>query len=115
MDDWNLHGDKIAAGSLSRDGPTYVYDLIEKRWQAIGMVWHPRWLPDGRRLLGLREGRVVLVDTRNGQARDVYSEATPNALNNVALSRDGGRLYVASLSSQSNLWVMRTGPVRRAH
>jgi Tol biopolymer transport system component len=115
VDDWNLQGDKIAAGSLSRDGTTYFYDLTEKRWQEIGMVWHPRWLPDGRRLLGLREGRVVLVDTRNGQARDVYSEATPNVLSNVALSRDGRRLYVATQSSQSNLWLMRTGPARHAH
>ena len=115
MDDWSPRGDKIAAGSLGRDGPTYIYDLTEKSWQPIGIAWHPRWLPDGRRLLGLRGGKVVLVDTRNGQARDVYSEATPHVLNNVALSRDGRRLYVASLSSQSNIWVMRTGPAQRTH
>ena len=116
MDDWSPRGDKIAAGSLNRDGPTYIYDLTQKRWQAIGVVWHPRWLPDGRRLLGVRGGgMVVIVDTQNGQARDVYSEATPNVLSNVALSRDGRRLYVATQSSQSNLWVMRTGPARHAH
>ena len=78
-------------------------------------MWHPRWLPDGRRLLGVRGGKVVIVDTQNGQARDVYAEAAPNVLDGIALSRDGRRLYVTSASSQSTIWVMRTGPVRRTH
>jgi len=48
---------------------------------------------DGRRLLGVRGGKVVIVDTQNGQARDVYAEAAPNALDGIALSRDGRRLW----------------------
>jgi Tol biopolymer transport system component len=115
MEDWNPRGDQIVAGSLARGGPAYIYDLTKKRWKGAGTVWHPHWLPDGLRLVGVRGGNVVIVDTQNGQSRDVYSEAAPNVLDGIALSRDGRRLYFASISSQFNLWVMRTGPVRRPH
>jgi hypothetical protein len=64
---------RIAVGGLIRGVPGFIDDVTQKRWEAIGEVRSLRWLPDGRRLLALRNDTIVLVDPGT-KMRDVYSE-----------------------------------------
>ena len=112
LDDWSARGDRLAFGAVFPGRTGYLFDLAQRRWQAIGEVYRPRWLPDGRRLLALRGGKIVLIDTVNGHASEVYAEVTPNSISSFGLSRDGKHLYVAAGSSRSSIW-MAAGHGRR--
>jgi serine/threonine protein kinase len=107
LDDWSPRGDKVACGSVFSGRTGYIYELTQKRWQAIGEVFRPRWMPDGRRLLALRGGKVVVIDSESGKASDVYADVPPNGISSFGLSRDGKRLFVAAGSSRTSIWMMR--------
>ncbi len=109
LDDWSPRGDKLAFGSVFQGHTGYIYELTQTRWKPIGDAFRPRWLPDGRRLLALRNGKIVVIDTLNGHATDVYADTPPNSISSFGISRDGKRLYVASGSSRSSIWMMREG------
>jgi Tol biopolymer transport system component len=109
LDDWSPRGDKIAFGSVFPGRAGYIYDVAQKRWQPVGEIFRPRWMPDGTRLLALRGGKIAVIDTLNGHASDVYADAPPNFISSFGLSRDGKRLYVAAGSSRSSIWMMGSG------
>jgi len=110
--DWSPDSEKIAVGGLLRGVPGYIYYIAQKRWEAIGEVRSLRWLPDGRRLLALRNDTIVLVDPGIAKMRDVYSEPGLKEISNISVSRDGKRLYFTTRSDQSNIWLMRAGSAK---
>ena len=83
-----------------------MYLVDEKTWKSIGVAWRPRWLPDGRRILALRDNKAVVIDSFTGEARGVYEDSQGRFINSLALSRNGKRLYVATQATRSTIWMV---------
>ena len=89
----------------------------------------PRWTPDGQsivfystrsgryqfwqdatkvpeRLVATSRGRLVLVDTRLKESRELY-EQPGRRISYVAVSPDGRRLYFTSGKTDADVWLMR--------
>jgi Tol biopolymer transport system component len=106
LNDWSPDGTLIAAHE-SPSGGLWTYHVAERRWARIAPnAIYPRWLPDSQRLVAVRGGRIVLVDTRTKESRDVYAQPGRH-ISYAALSRDGRRLYFTSGSSGADVWLMR--------
>ncbi len=93
LDDWSPDGKKIACGGVLTREPGFVYLVDEKRWKSIGVAWRPRWLPDGQRILALRDNKAVVIDFFTGEAHEVYADSQGRYISSLALSRNGKRLY----------------------
>ncbi len=66
-----------------------------------------QWFADSRKVLITRQGRVFVVDSFNGQARDVF--AIPGEqITNAQFSSDGW-LYFLSGNASGDIWVVRFG------
>jgi len=102
--DWSPDDTRLAAADLSNT--LWVFDRSARTWERVGNGAYPRWLPDGRRLVAVLSGRMVLVDTAAKTTRDLYRE--PNRfIAAVALSPDGRSVYYTSADTQSDIWTMR--------
>ncbi len=111
LHDWSPDGTQIAAHE-SPAGGLWVYYVDERRWDRIGNDGiYPRWLPDGQRVLAPNGGRIVLVDTRTKEVRDVYADPG-RRIRDLALSPDARRLYFTSSVNRADVWVMRFGRSR---
>lgn len=73
----------------------------------VGRGAYPRWLPDGRRVLAVLRGGMVLVDTAMRTSVDVYQEPG-RFIGALALSPGGRRAYFTSAVTRSNIWTMRS-------
>ena len=102
--DWSPDGTRLAAADTSNT--LWVFDRGARTWTRVGSGAYPRWLPDGRRLLAVSGGGIVLVDTAARSARPVYSEPG-RFIGAVALTPDGRHLYFTSSRTQSDIWAMR--------
>jgi Tol biopolymer transport system component len=106
LNDWSPDGTRIAAHE-SPTGGIWTYRVADRHWERIvpGVIY-PRWLPDGQRLVATSHGRIVLVDTRLKQSRDLYEEPG-RRISYAAPSRDGRRLYFTSGKTGADVWLMR--------
>lgn len=64
----------------------------------------PRFLPDGRRLLYLKESALWLVDSVSKKAREVVPARNDSSLVNFVVSRDGRFVYVQRDLQESDIW-----------
>jgi serine/threonine protein kinase/dipeptidyl aminopeptidase/acylaminoacyl peptidase len=102
--DWSPDDGRIVAADTTNH--MWIFDLESRTWAPAGTGALPRWLPDGRRLVAVSRGHVVLVDPVTKQSRDIYSEPG-RYVSAVALTRDGRHLYFTSALTQSDIWTMR--------
>jgi serine/threonine protein kinase len=102
--DWSPDDGRIVAADTTNQ--MWIFDLESRTWTPAGTGALPRWLPDGRRLLAVSRGRVVLVDPSTKRSTDVYGEPG-RYIGAVALTRDGRQLYFTSALTQSDIWTMR--------
>ena len=102
--DWSPDNRRLVAADTS--DRLWLFDLPSKAWTPIGRGGYPRWLPDGRRVLAVLRGRIVLVDTATGATADVYGEPG-RFIGSLALAPGGGRVYFASAVTRSSIWMMR--------
>lgn len=102
--DWSPDDRRLVAADTSNH--IWIFDLESRAWEPAGAGALPRWLPDGRRLLAVSRGHIVVIDPETKQTTDVYSEAG-RYVGAVALTRDGRQLYFTSALTQSDIWTMR--------
>ena len=106
LNDWSPDGSRIAAHE-SPTGGLWVYHVNDRRWEQIAPAGgYPRWLPDGQRVVATRGGRIVLVDLRTKESRELYAQPG-RRISYAAPSRDGRRLYFTSGSTGADVWLMR--------
>ena len=110
--DWSPDGGRLLAADTS--GGLWVFDLRAKSWTSAGSGGYPRWLPDGRRALATKRGRIVLVDTATGASTDLYGEPG-RGIGSLALAPGGHRVYFTSAVVRSNIWMMRLQPRPRGN
>jgi Tol biopolymer transport system component len=109
-DDWSPDGNRIAAlaGTQSAPGDSdpeiWVHDRVAKTWGRVAEGQVARWLPDGRRLLTVRNGGIALVDVNTGRTRVVYSDGA-RPIEGLALQRDGRRIYFTMPMIRADIWL----------
>ncbi len=116
--DWSPDGDRLAGEVWHANGiavPGVVtYALRTREFRPMTHAGDsPVWLSDSRRLLYLNEGRLWLLDTRDGRTTAVGSPPGPprrdfriGADGAFALSRDDRTLYFVRDASQGDIWQM---------
>jgi Tol biopolymer transport system component len=103
---WSPDGTKIATRDTA--GQLRVFSLETRTWDTVGTGVFPRWLPDGRRLVAVDRGRMILVDTIAKTSRHLYSEPDGGrSIFLLALAPDGRRVYFTSAVSEADIWLMR--------
>ncbi len=105
---WAPENDRVA-GTIGN--AIVIYDVATRQYRfvpgAIRVLAAPdmEWLPDGRRLLVMQDGRTVaLVDTVTGDLRVAYSSA-PDVLRGFSLSRARRELYISRGPEEADIWI----------
>jgi Tol biopolymer transport system component len=106
--DWSPDGKTILGASFPH---AWIYSFETKQYrEVVGAssllgTDSLQWFADTRRVLGTRQGRVVVADTTTGQSRDVF--AVPGeVIFNTQFSSDGW-LYLLSGNVTGDVWVVR--------
>jgi hypothetical protein len=79
-----------------------LYSFATRSYQALpeGRGW-PAWMSDSRRLIVARYDRIVMLDTKTGQATPVVGAAAQG----ISLSRDDRWLSYIENQSESDVWL----------
>ena len=105
---WAPDRDRVA-GTIGNaiviyDVPTRQYTFVPGTTRVLAAP-DMEWLPDGRRLLVMQDGRTVaLVDTVTGEVRVAYSSA-PDLLRGFSLSRSRRELYISRGPEEADVWI----------
>ncbi len=104
---WSPDGEYLAGfshqgvGIIAYSFGTRTYERLTDFGQ-----W-PAWLPDGRHLLFVSEGKkFFVVDRESKEVREIYS-ATWDVLGPPRLTPDGRQMYYSRRSTQADLWLLR--------
>jgi eukaryotic-like serine/threonine-protein kinase len=79
---------------------TRVYRRISTRGQI------PRFLPDGRTLLALDEGRIIAVDVAGGSVRPVLAPPPNSSFISHCLAPDGRTLFAVRVSEEGDICML---------
>ena len=108
---WSADGKWLAGSAESRDSSSVpgvvLYSLETKSYRRLtthGEV--PRWLPDGRSLLVLDQGRVRAVDLATGSFREVVSPPAGSSFVTHCVSRDGRSLFASRLAQEGDICML---------
>jgi len=111
---WSPDGRKLAGAILAKGEGTApmgiaVYSIGTRSYSKMfkgGQA--PRWLPDSRRLLYVREQQLHVLDSESGIARPLrMADRTENPeTGRVALSPDGRMVYLVRWCNQSDIWLL---------
>ena len=105
---WAPDRDRVA-GTIGNaivlyDVPTRQYTFVPGTTRVLAAP-DMEWLPDGRRLLVMQDGRTVaLVDTVTGEVRVAYSSA-PDVLRGFSLSVSRRELYISRGPEEADIWI----------
>ena len=103
--DWSPDGRSLSGTS----GPNvWVYSFETRAYRRIGTGGGStaQWLPDSRRLLIARQGRVYALDVETGAEREVLA-IDGEAIGTARLSPDGNWLYFLRGSASGDIWTVR--------
>jgi len=108
--DWSPDG-RMLAGGLSHNGRFLglaVYHVDSQRYERIGPPgWAPeaRWLPDSRRLLFLRDGKINLIDIQSGRIHQVFTAGPRRDIFSFDVSSDGRMIAFTVEAGEADIWV----------
>ena len=105
--DWSPDGHLLAATAV---GKMWLYSFDTKTYRSITDVGGQfgTWLPDGRRMIVGRQGRLFVTDTSSGETRPLF--AIPGeAIAGARLSADASYLYFTHGTTSGDIWVVRFG------
>ncbi|QQS42262.1 MAG: serine/threonine-protein kinase [Acidobacteriota bacterium] len=108
--DWSPDG-KMVAGNfdLKAGSGVGVYRFESGEYKRLtDYTSLPSWMPDGRRLLFLRDGRPLFADIISGEITDAFPEIE-GYVRNIAVSPDGKTVYFTLRESESNVWLLDAG------
>lgn len=103
--DWSPDGTLLTGFAGSN---IWVYSFQSKTYRrvAVSTASVPSWLPDGRRILFARQGRLVVVDWISGETREIFAIPGEN-IGSPRVSRDGKLLYFLHGSASGDIWSVR--------
>jgi Tol biopolymer transport system component len=106
--DWSRDGKHLTGWSA---GFIWVYSFESRTFrQVTDGSSTAQWLPDSRRILTQRQGRMRIVDATSGEGREVL--AIPGEpITASRLSPDGKFVYFLRGSSSGDIWTVRLEPV----
>ena len=115
--DWSPDGRRLLGPMMSRAGTIGAFGIYEFTSgetgritvrNAIGDNNRLAWLSDSRRVLVIdRRDRIHLVDTVTGRQRTLLEGSSRRFFGNVPpISPDGRTIYLGSLESQSDVWMI---------
>jgi Tol biopolymer transport system component len=104
---WSPDGKRLAGNFDSAHGPGMgFYDMEKNKYVRIGdFPLIPRWMPDGRRLIFVRNRRPAIADTETNKIRDILREIKDD-MRNVGVSPDGKKLFYTTFESESDIWLL---------
>ena len=93
---------------MQRDGSgTFdagVFDLETDQFTALGFaLLLPQWLPDGRRLVSVSDGKIVVFDTDSKERVDI--EMGEGVSGPLHLAPDGRTLFYRQSSTEADIWL----------
>jgi hypothetical protein len=101
---WSPDGAKLA-GSTGKGIAAYV--IASKKYEILtrdGGSWPEAWLNDSHRLLYVRQGKLMLLDTESKKSQEVLS-VLPEIISLFTISSDNRSLYVVRSSYESDIWL----------
>jgi Tol biopolymer transport system component len=104
---WSPDG-KTLAGFLNRDDGIVLLTVASREYRRITKHGSdPVWLSDNRRLLFHDNGRIHIVNSETGAAREVLSVAPEEvARRGFAISPDDRHIYFSVSITEADLWVV---------
>ncbi len=107
--DWSPDGKRLSGtGRLSAGGccdQIVLYSFADRKYERLTEPGNnPRFLPDGRRLLYLKESALWLIDSVSKKTREILPARTDSSLFGFGLSSDGRALYVQRDLQESDIW-----------
>ncbi|HXG53844.1 MAG TPA: protein kinase [Vicinamibacterales bacterium] len=104
--DWSPDG-RLLRGSTSAG--QWVYSVDTRTFRRLPNTdggRRPQWLPDGRRFLFTRQGRLWVADSVSGNEHEVF--AIPGeGISALRLSADGSYVYFSHGSASVDIWMVR--------
>jgi serine/threonine protein kinase/Tol biopolymer transport system component len=108
---WSPDGKWLAGSSEARDSNSVpgivLYSLESKRYTRLtarGEV--PRWLPNGKSLLVLEQGRVQAVDFPAGSLHEAVSPPPGSSFMTYCISPDGRNLFVSRVGQEGDICML---------
>ncbi|HVG07957.1 MAG TPA: protein kinase [Thermoanaerobaculia bacterium] len=108
---WSADGRLLAGTIQANDGSdipgVFAYSLDSGRFEKLadrGRV--PAWLPDGRRLIYIDEGKAFLFDVRTRQRKELMTPAPNSSFVRVRVSPDGRTLYATRSIDEADIWML---------
>jgi Tol biopolymer transport system component len=105
---WSRDGRRLAMLRHLADGEhggVGVYDLETRSYDWLNDYGDfPVWLADGRRLLFVHGGKILLVDRVTRRQREVLASGGEE-LGSPALSRDNRTLYFTHVATEGDVWL----------
>ncbi|MDQ3755169.1 MAG: hypothetical protein M3371_10615, partial [Acidobacteriota bacterium] len=106
---WSPDGKLLAGWQMKLERPNggvVIYSFALSRYEQLtDFGRNPVWLNDNRHLIFADLGKMYVLDTVTGRARDLHS-VEPNGFGTFALSRDNRRLYYSLVSAEADIWLL---------
>jgi hypothetical protein len=105
---WSPDGKWLAGSAESRDARSQagivLYSLASKSYTWLSTRGEvPRWLPGGRALLALDQGRIIAVGFADRSVRQVLAPPANSSFISHCVSPDGRALFVARVSEEGDI------------
>ena len=108
--EWSPDGKKLVGNSGAH---LWEYSFETKTYRELTDAGGAaQWFGDSRRLMLVRQGRVWVLDSSNGQIKEIF--AIPGEPVNSAQFSSDGWLYFLSGSASGDIWTVRFDDSKRA-
>jgi Tol biopolymer transport system component len=104
--EWSPDGRHLT-GTNGTGGIAWLYSFDTKKYAKVAENLsgeRVEWLPDRRRMIVAREGRLYILDTATGEAR-LLLEIPGEILDRPRLSPDGSSLYFVRGEQSGDVWI----------
>ncbi len=105
VNSWSPDGERLAGQIDGQGGGIAVYSMRSRTYEKVSDFgeW-PVWLPDGRRILFVAEGKAFhVVDSRSKKIRKIFS-VTADVIGPPRLARDG-TAYFSRRVTEADVWM----------
>jgi Tol biopolymer transport system component len=105
---WSADGRKLSGRLWKGETTTNSIVVYSLESGKVELLTHsgtdPVWLGDSRRLLLSHQGKLYVVDSQTGKAREILSVA-PYDMDSPALSQDDRLMYFSLVVKEADIWL----------
>jgi eukaryotic-like serine/threonine-protein kinase len=111
---WSADGQRLMGLS---EGNVFVYSIPGGGYERMtrDKAQCPSWLHDGRNVLYLSAGKVMVVDTRSRSSRQLFTPPANSELKWVGASPDDRMIYIARAVQEGDVWLGTLPDDLRSH